>query len=161
MLIEFPRTTDIRLTYIIPYFDIWKHKDNNRNLTFITKISRFKKTIIDNNFINNETKILSFKYLDDIIRTLYLKYKYYKLWIFRILCKKPSVNLLDLEFNEINNNSSDIIVYIDNEERRKYLFTQKDFNKLVKTNLEHSYAYDAIPEPLPIKNPYTNKEILK
>jgi hypothetical protein len=161
MLIEFPRSTDNRLLYIIPYFDIWKNKDNNRSLPFITKICRFKRNIIDNNFINNEIKRLSFKYLDDIIRTLYLKYKYSKLWMFRILCKKPSMNSLDLEFNEINSNRSDIIVYIDNEERRKYLFSQKDFNKLVKTNLEHSYAYDSIPEPLPIRNPYTNKEILK
>jgi hypothetical protein len=161
MLIEFPRPTDIRLTYIIPYFDIWKNQDNNRGLPFITKICRFKRNIISNNFINNEIKGLSFKYLDDIIRKVYLKYKYCKLWMFKILCKKPSMNSLDLEFNEINSNSSDIIVYIDSEERKKYLFSQKDFNKLVKTNLEHSYAYDAIPEPLPIRNPYTNKEILK
>jgi hypothetical protein len=161
MLIEFPRSTDNRLLYIIPYFDIWKNKDNNRSLPFITKMCRFKRNIIENKFINNEIKNLSFKYLDDIIRTLYLKYKYSKLWMFRILCKRPSMNSLDLEFNEINNTISDIIVYIDNEERRKYLFSQKDFNKLVKTSLEHSYAYDAIPEPLPIRNPYTNKEILK
>ncbi len=51
MLIEFPRTTDIRLIYLIPYFDIWKNKDNNRSLPFITKICRFKKNIIANDLL--------------------------------------------------------------------------------------------------------------
>ena len=161
MLIDFPIPTDNRLLYIIPYFNMWKSKNNNNTLPFITSICRFKKYILSNNFINNEIKELSFRYLDNILRIPYLKQKYCKLWLIKYLGRNPSVNNLDLELNQINTNDSDIIVYIDMEERRKYLFTQKDFNKLVKTNLEHSFAYDAIPEPLPIRNPYTNKEILR
>jgi hypothetical protein len=45
--------------------------------------------------------------------------------------------------------------------RRKYLFSQKDFKKIIKMKLEHSYLYDHIPEPQIIKNPYTNREISK
>jgi hypothetical protein len=161
MLIDFPIPIDDRLSYIIPYFNMWKSKNNNNTLPFIILICRFKRIIMTNNFINNEIKELSFKYLDNILRIPYLKKKYYKLWLIKYLGRKPSVNNLDLELNQINTNDSDVIIYIDMEERRKYLFTQKDFNKLVRTNLEHSYAYDAVPEPLPIKNPYTNKEISK
>jgi hypothetical protein len=159
MLIEYPNPTDNRLSYLIPYFNMWKSKNSNI-IPFIPSICRFKRQIITNNFINNEIKELSFVYLDNIVRKEYLKRKYYKLWLYRYICKKSSINFCDLELNEINT-SEDIIMYIDNEEHQKYLFTQNDFNKLVQTNLEHSYAYDSIPEPLTIKNPYNNKEFHK
>jgi hypothetical protein len=68
-----------------------------------------------------------------------------------------------LELNDIDekNEYKLYINYIDYKERKRYIFTQNDFKKIVKTSLEHSYVYDIVPDPIPIKNPYTNKEFTK
>lgn len=94
-------------------------------------------------------------------RKNYLSQKYSKIWIKKYINSKPPVNTTDLELNEIDEKNEEkyikYINYIDYNNKKRYLFTFKDFKKIIKSNLERSYIYDADPEPTHIKNPYTNK----
>lgn len=121
----------------------------------------FKKYLMNNKFIGENVRNESIKCVDEVLRRAFLSYKYVKLWLEHCIKRKVVINDFDLELNEINENKKDVIVYLDLRERRKYLFSQKDFKKLIITNLEHSYIFDHMPQPLPIKNPYTNREFNK
>jgi hypothetical protein len=86
--------------------------------------------------------------------------KYTKKWITYHINKKESINIRDLEFNPINNDHY-YINYIDYVERKRYLFSENDFRKIVISCLHNSYEYDIDPDPIPIKNPYTNHILTK
>jgi hypothetical protein len=100
------------------------------------------------------------KYIDIQIRYNYLLKKYFKKWITIHINKKRPLNIQDLQFNIIDPKNY-YINYIDYIERRRYLFSEYDFKKLVSSYLHNSYEYDIEPDPLPIKNPYTNKVFTK
>jgi len=118
----------------------------------------FKRYIIGNKFINDKFRAEIFQKVDTVVRKAFLSYKYGKLWLVNFIKRKDAVNEFDLELNEIGENKKDLITYIDIRARRKYVFTQKDFRKLIQRHLENSYMYDHMPQPLSLKNPYTNKE---
>ena len=121
----------------------------------------FKRYLINNKFISEPVRNESIKCVDEMLRKAFLSYKYGKIWLVNCIKRTTSVNGFDLELNEIDENKKDVIVYVDVGARRKYLFSQKDFRKLIITNLENSYMYDHLPQPSPIKNPYTNKDFTK
>jgi hypothetical protein len=77
---------------------------------------------------------------------------------------------MDLELNlirdidekcSISETKSDILNHVNYKERKRYIFTHKDFKKIVETCLMNSYEFDIEPRPIMIKNPYTNKEFTK
>lgn len=121
----------------------------------------FRRYLMNNKFISERVRNESLTCVEEVLRRAFLSYKYGKLWLEYCIKRKAAINDFDLELNEIDENKKDVIVYVDLRERRKYLFSQKDFRKLIMTNLEHSYIFDHMPQPLPIKNPYTNKEFNK
>jgi hypothetical protein len=142
-----------------PIFKVWKagQRKNVNSLNYY--ILTFRKYILGNKFISDTTRKELYKLLDAVAYKANLSYKYTKIWFINCIKKKPAVNDLDLELNSIRYDTKDVIVYIDMINRRKYLFSQRDFKKIIKTKLENSYLYDHIPEPQIIKNPYTNREI--
>lgn len=152
----FENISDYRIKYLDFYFKIWNTPEKDI-LFFNTKMYLFKIYILANTFIPPDIVILSIEYVDNIIRKNYLLKKYSKKWITYHINKKSPINTCDLELTEIDD-SKQYINYIDYEQKQRYLFTMIDFKKLIRSNLEHSYAYEMIPEPLSIKNPYTNKE---
>ena len=143
-----------------PIFLLWNSQFRTVK-SINSRIVDFKRYLINNKFIGENVKNESIKCVDEILRKAFLRYKYGKLWLVNCIKRTASVNGFDLELNEIDENKKDVIVYVDIEARRKYLFSQKDFRKLIITNLENSYMYDHLPQPSPIKNPYTNKEFTK
>jgi len=130
-----------------------KNYKNKKDINFKIYISKNKiySKILNENFI---------KEIDKFFRFNFLIKKYSKKWIDYFLNKKEPLNNTDLELNVIDTTKFHIN-YIDYSEKKRYIFTQNDFKKLVKNNLEHSYSYDMIPQPILIKNPYTNKEFKK
>jgi hypothetical protein len=100
--------------------------------------------------------------LNNISRIYYLSKKYTKKWLSFHINNKQPINTSDLELNSLNlSNFEKYINYIDYKNRQHYLFTVNDFTSLIRTNLENCYTYDVIPEPLNIKNPYTNNIFTK
>jgi hypothetical protein len=143
-----------------PIFLLWNSQFRTVK-SMNSHIVDFKRYLINNKFIGENVKNESIKCVDEILRKAFLRYKYGKLWLVNCIKRTASVNGFDLELNEIDENKKDVIVYVDIGARRKYLFSQKDFRKLIITNLENSYIFDHLPQPLPIRNPYTNKEFSK
>ena len=140
-----------------PMFVLWKSR--SKTITTINScILGYKRYLLNNKFLLEDVRNDKFKCIDRVSRKAYLISKYIKLWKVNVIKRKDPVNEFDLELNEINEQKKDVIIYIDTEARRKYLFSQKDFNQMVKTSLEQSYVYDHLPQPYPIKNPYTNRE---
>jgi hypothetical protein len=134
--------------------------DNNRIISPIIILCMFKKYLNSNSynlFLSKELLQYFNDYIDKKSRYFYLAIKYKKKWIHNYINRKEPINLCDLELTPINS-SKYYINYIDYKERKRYLFTIKDFKKIVSSSLEHCYSYDLLPEPIPIKNPYTNKE---
>lgn len=134
-------------------FDKSYFSENKKNITF--KLYVLNNKTLSFNIIQN-----CIDSLDLFFRLNFLFKKYYKKWFDYYLIKKEPINTLDLELNKIDLKKYHIN-YIDYVSKKRYLFTLSDFKKLVKNNLEHSYNYDMIPCPIPIKNPYTNKEFTK
>jgi hypothetical protein len=143
-----------------PIFLFWKSqlKPGNTNRSITGHIVDFKRYVIGNKFINETAREVIFLEIDILVRRAYLSYKYAKLWLIKYIHRKRPVNGFDLGLDEIDENIKNVITYVDIRARRKYLFSQKDFKKLIKSSLENSYMYDHLPQPLPLRNPYTNKE---
>jgi hypothetical protein len=156
MIIDFGNIPNNKLAYIPIMFNVWNNTNGSNINSTIIKICLFKKEIRKNGFISDEIKCLTFDYLDSITKIHILKKKYYNKWLLAYINNKQCTNTHDFELNLISDHKSNI-VYLDIHNKRKYVFTEKDFKKMVKTNLEHSYVYDAVPDPIPIKNPYTNE----
>ena len=142
-----------------PIFKVWKRGQRNNIKTLNYYITGFRKYLVGNKFINDTTRRELYERLNAVAYKAYLSYKYGKLWFINCIKNKEAVNEFDLELNNISDSTKDVIVYLDMVNRRKYLFSQKDFKKIIKSRLENSYVYDHIPEPLVITNPYTNREI--
>ncbi len=143
-----------------PIFLIWK--SNIKTIKSMNShIVDFKRYLINNKFISENDRNRLFRLVDDLLRKAFLSYKYGKLWLINCIKRTTAINGFDLELNEIDENKKDVIVYLDIAARRKYLFSQKDFIKIIKSNLENSYMFDHLPQPLPIRNPYTNREFHK
>jgi hypothetical protein len=142
-----------------PIFKVWKRGQKGNIKTLNYYITAFRKYLVSNKFINETTRRELYELLDAVAYKANLSYKYGKIWFINCIKNKDSVNGFDLELNSISDNTKDVIVYLDMVNRRKYLFSQKDFKKIIKSRLENSYVYDHIPEPLIITNPYTNREI--
>lgn len=140
------------------YF-IWLEKDERKNFrkSHIYVLLNFKN-YLKRNYKNIYE--LCVDHIDNRIKNYYLSRKYLKKWIIKYINKKDPVNTEDLELNIIDNNKY-YINYIDFEERKRYLFSENDFKKIVTSSLQNSYEYDIDPEPMSIKNPYTNKEFTK
>jgi hypothetical protein len=113
--------------------------------------------------ISNNLYYLCLDHIHDRSRKYYLMQKYTKKWLNFYINKKESVNNTDLELNyiDLNDPQKYYINHIDYKEHKRYLFSQRDFCKIIKTCLENSYEYDIEPLPINIKNPYTNKEFSK
>jgi hypothetical protein len=131
-------------------------------------ISLIKHNLMFRKFLYNQYRFITcfdifINKVDTNTRIIYLSQKYSNKWLKKYINTKSHINTTDLELNEIDekNESKIYINYIDYKERKRYIFTSNDFKKIVRTNLEHSYMYDIIPEPVSIKNPYTNKEFTK
>jgi hypothetical protein len=143
-----------------PIFLLWKSQIRTVK-SMNSHIVDFKRYLINNKFIGDTVRNELNNRVDEILRKAFLSYKYGKLWLVNCIKRTKSVNDFDLELGEIDENKKDVIVYIDIGVRRKYLFSQKDFRRMIKSNLENSYVFDHLPQPLPIKNPYTNREFSK
>jgi hypothetical protein len=114
-------------------------------------------------YLKDSSKSLYSLGLDHIYtrsRKYYLIQKYVKKWLDIYINKKEPVNNTDLELNDIDPEKY-YINHIDYKERKRYLFSESDFFKIIKCCLENSYEYDIEPSPMSIKNPYTNKEFSK
>jgi hypothetical protein len=142
-----------------PIFKVWRSEQRKHINSLHYYLLAFRKYILGNKFISDTTRKELYELLDAVAYKANLSYKYTKIWFINCIKKKPAVNNLDLELNSIREDTKDVIVYLDMVNRRKYLFSQKDFKKIIKTRLENSYVYDHVPEPLIITNPYTNREI--
>jgi hypothetical protein len=161
MLFDFKNSDDNCLIFINNYFEIWS-KVNAPDCSTIKKICMFKNHIVGLRGIspNDLIKILTF--LNKICRISYLSKKYTKKWLAHWINKKEPVNTSDLELNTLDmTRFNEYINYIDYTNRQHYLFTIKDFTCLIYTNLENCYAYDIVPQPVDIKNPYTNNIFMK
>jgi len=137
-----------------------------RNLVPLLCDTPIKNLLLFTIFIKNTSNSLYFLCLDHIhsrSRKYYLIQKYTKKWLNFYINKKEPVNNTDVELNDIdlNNPKKYYINHIDYKEHKRYLFSQNDFCKIIKTCLENSYDYDIEPSPMNIKNPYTNKEFSK
>lgn len=130
---------------------VWECKENNKK----NKLMFFKDYILKN---HNYDILINF--IDKSIRYTYLLKKYSKKWVTYYINKKDPINIRDLEFNPINNDNY-YINYIDYVERKRYLFSENDFRKIVISCLHNSYEYDIDPDPINIKNPYNNHKLTK
>jgi hypothetical protein len=130
--------------------------------TNIRELILFKKYLNDTYkflYISNDILKVYNAHIDSRIREYYITEKYSKIWLTYHINKKNPVNSLDLELNVIDENIC--LNYIDYKERKRYIFTHKDFKKIAETCLMNSYEFDIEPHPMMIKNPYTNNEFTK
>lgn len=141
-------------------FQFWNTEDKSY-LSETKKNIMFKLDIINNKILNNTNIKNCVDLIDEYLRIIFLLKKYSKRFILFFINKKEPINNTDLELNIIDTSKTYTINYIDYDEKKRFLFTLKDFKKLIKNNLEHSYNFDMIPQPIPIKNPYTNKQFTK
>lgn len=118
----------------------------------------FKKYIMN---YNRNIYDLCIDHFDKRIRHYYLCHRFIKKWITKFINAKESVNTEDLELNPIDALNKYYINYIDFKERKRYLFSENDFRKIVINSLQNSYEYDIDPDPINIRNPYTNKDFTK
>lgn len=145
----------------------WMSKEKiYRDLIPLSCDTPIKNLLLFTTFIKNTSNSLYYLCLDHIhsrSRKYYLMQKYSKKWLNFYINKKEPINNTDLELNNIDLNDPRkyYINHIDYKERKRYLFSQSDFCKIIKTCLENSYDYDIEPSPINIKNPYTNKEFSK
>ncbi len=138
------------------YIYKWKNELNENNKYINLAFIKFCLEVSKNEFIDIKTRQRLLEYENRLSRMSMLEQKYFTKWkMYNMLCK-PSINNYDLQFNSINQNDKTNIYYIDLENKKKYLFTQSDFRKLIENYLFHSWVYDYIPDPIPIKNPYDN-----
>lgn len=142
------------LLWIDERYDIDESNERDTNIIFLLK---FKKKIKEN---CKGLYVLCNDYIDNSIRRYYLMEKYYKKWMTFHISNKVPVNNTDLELNDINEDKY-YINYIDYKERKRYLFSENDFCKIVKSCLYNSYDFDIEPSPINIRNPYTNKDFSK
>jgi len=156
---------DQRVVILTYYFKSWIIKVYPSYNNDYTKLSSpiiilcmFKKYLKDN-YKSLPKSLLDYfnDFIDNKSRYIYLTSKYKKKWLDNCINKKLPINLYDLELNPINPHKY-YINYIDYKERKRYLFTFNDFKKIACSSLQHCYAFDIIPEPMHIKNPYTNKK---
>jgi hypothetical protein len=156
MLFNFENSTDNCLEFINRYFELWC-LSNDEKFSIIKKVCMFKHHIVQLKWISPNDLVKILTYLDKVSRTYYLSKKYTKKWLGHFINKKQPINTSDLELSSLDiTNFSNYINYIDYKNRQHYLFTVKDFTGLIYTNLENCYMYDIVPQPLDIKNPYTN-----
>ncbi len=139
-------------------FEIHKHTEIKIMCMFKKYLYKdYKKLLIPNSLL-----LLFNDIIDKKCREYYLINKYKNIWLIKYINSKNPINSTDLELNSIYPNSyKPLINYIDYDTRKRYLFTINDFRNIIKSSLEHSYSYDVYPEPIKIKNPYTNKEFSK
>ncbi len=139
------------------YLTKWANKlQNLKNREICLTLLKFRKDFESNVFIEEEAKEQMIVYLENCIRRYYLENKYLTLWNLKHLHRRKPINLYDLQFDPIDVNDSTLIHYIHYKNRNKYIFTQKDFKQIITNSLFHSYLYDCLPDPIPIKNPYDN-----
>jgi hypothetical protein len=145
-------------------YSIWNIKREIYQVfsTNIRELILFKKHLNNSYrsmYLSKDTLNLYHRYIDKKIRKYYIIEKYSKIWVTQIINKKNPVNTTDLELNFIDEKMC--INYIDYKEKKRYIFTHKDFKKISETCLMNSYEFDIDPQPIIIKNPYTNKEFTK
>lgn len=152
---------DQRVFFLLYNYIRWLEIEKNSLLSsFIRILCLFKKYLYKNkNTLLISDSLLNYfdQYINNKARYFNLISKYGRRWLSKYINKKEPINLYDLELNPINS-SKYYINYIDYKERKRYMFTINDFKKLSCSSLEHSCNYDLIPDPIPIKNPYNNKE---
>lgn len=161
MLFDFEYSNDYCLQFINQYFEFWSSAiDSNISLT--RRIIMFKKHVLTLSFISASHLVSILRFLNNVIRVVYLSKKYSNRWLSYYINKKDSINTSDLELNSIDpKDINQYINYIDYEQKQHYLFSVTDFTNLIHTNLENCNPYDIEPQPLSIKNPYTNKVFTK
>jgi len=155
----FETVSEPSLRFLRFCFLTWYTSDKHC-FTYQQKMNMFKQHLFRQPFISTYVFIQCYNYINGMIRKHYLAKKYTNQWITYTISKKPFINSTDLELNPFNDRKP-YLKYIDYEERKNYRFSVSEFIKMVRSNLEHSYIYDLAPEPLPIKNPYTNKIFTK
>lgn len=156
MLFDFENSDDNCLIFINNYFEIWC-TENAKDCSTITQICMFKNHIVRLRGISPNDLVKILKFLNKICRISYLSKKYTKKWLAHWINKKEPINTSDLELNTLDmSRFNEYVNYVDYENRQHYLFTIKDFTSLIYTNLENCYTYDIVPQPVDIKNPYTN-----
>ncbi len=160
MLFNFEYSNDNCLKFVNDYFQIWSSK-LDPSLSLTRRIILFKKHILTMSSISANHLISILRFLNTIVRRIYLSKKYSKKWLAFHINKKQPINTSDLELNSIDSTSNNYINYIDYDRRKHYLFSINDFTSLIHTNLENCYTYDIVPLPLEMKNPYTNKPFTK
>jgi hypothetical protein len=161
MLFDLEKSTDNCLEFINNYFEMWC-TTNATDCSTIKKICMFKNHILKLRSISPNDLVKIFKFLNKICRIFYLSKKYTKKWLAYWINKKQPINTSDLQLNTLDMVFfNEYINYVDYKNRQHYLFTVKDFTSLIYTNLENCYTYDLVPQPLDIKNPYTNNIFTK
>lgn len=131
----------------------------NKNVNLLNFLNFMNKniSIIDNIFLSDKNKLFLKNYINNVLRVLYLRFKYIYKWKIFIKNKyiNNKINNIDLCFNNIK--SDDCIYYYSN--KKVYLFSCNDLINIFKVPL--SNRKEEYPLPNKIKNPYTNENINK
>jgi hypothetical protein len=123
----------------------------------ISEVFRIITRDIENNqFLTVIDKQYSKQWLAESQRRIYLQTRYGFRWLDKARKRREYLNQYDLALAEIPRNASGNIYLFSHREGRFWVFTQKDMHKIIDMNLAHSDMYTPRPEPLPLKNPYTN-----
>lgn len=133
---------------------------SSQNQALSIQLLTFRFLIVNNLFIDIDIKKKLITYQNRIVRTNYIENKFFNKWIRFLLNKKKAINTFDLEFNKIEETSKNIN-FIDFRNKKRYVFTQKDFKNVIQNSLFYSWNYDYTPDPLPIRNPYDNHTFTK
>lgn len=161
MLFKFENSDDNCLKFVNNYFNSWITTQPT-DVTLTQTIILFKSHVMGLSFISTKNLLDILRYLNRVVRVIYLSKKYLKRWKSYYINKKQPINTSDLELNPIDfTHIHKYINYIDYEQKQHYLFSINDFTNLIYTNLENCYQYDIVPQPLEMKNPYTNKVFTK
>lgn len=156
--------SDMRLILLNNIYSMWTSKRKfymlfSSNIRELILFKKYLNYTYKSLYISNDILKLYNTHIDTRIREYYITEKYSKIWLTYHINRKIPVNSLDLELNFIDEKMC--INHIDYKERKRYIFTHKDFKKIAETCLMNSYEFDIEPRPMMIKNPYTNNEFTK
>jgi hypothetical protein len=119
------------------------------NKTFIEKKFYYLKQLLDNIFLNDDSKSAILSVFSKVQRTYYAFAKLANIYRY----KKSSIKInVDLYMNELNPNKKSVITILQGDS--KYLFLGSDLVKTINSSLLNSSYFFA--EPLQPKNPFNN-----
>ncbi len=111
---------------------------------------RYMKAMCNNSFITYEIVDKFYISMSRVQRAYFGFERLARVWKYKHSIVQISH---DLYMNEINPNDKKTLVLLQNG--KLYYFSVSDLSKIIKNSITHAASY-LFPEPLPIKNPFTN-----